>query len=880
MTTFVFDDGPLAGRRLEVDRELSIGRVHDDLAASDPELSRHHALLRPAVGGIEVEDLGSTNGTWVDGLRIVAPTLLRPGDTLTVGQSSGRIADEAAPGDRAAARMRAPAAPAEAAVAGATLVRPSKRAARAAAAAAAEPPSPPPPPPPRGRLARTVVGRRRKWYVLGVWLVLAVVVGGVLGGQLPKLTNAQTQSDDALPSGAQSAQVGRLLREQFPGGQRFNTLLVYERTTGLTAGDRARIAADARRVASVGNTAPAQAAFAPGSPAQLVASNGRVAITVIPLTTDTSNARDVAVKDIRRLVGTGSAGLHIELTGPAAIQSDFNTAVAGADVGLLAATVLLVLVLLTLIYRSPVAALIPLFVVGVAYAVAQGLVYVYARLTHTIVDRTALTLLAVLMFGAGTDYCLLLVSRYTADLREIADPHDAMAGALARTQHAIIASGCTVAAAMLTFLLASLKTDHILAPVNAIGILTVMVAGVTLLPAMLAIVGRRGFWPNRQAVELQAAPPSTGVRDSASAFSETPGLWFRIATRVTRRPVAALVLTLLVFGLGAGAGLATFHEKISVTNDFRGQNDSTRGLTLLQDGFPAGAIFPETVMLRRASGPVTPSDLQLTRARLQSIPGVANVSGITDRSRDGRLATVSVVYAGDPFSDAALARAQRLRNTVAHLAPGLTGLVGEGTSARLDYKNAVTHDTEIIVPAVLLVIFVTLVLLLQAVVAPLYLLATVVISYLGSFGFSVFIIREVFDQSVDPFYPLITFVFLVALGVDYNIFLMSRVREEAINYGTRTGLLRALVATGPVITSAGLILAGTFAALATLPLWVLLEIGFTVALGVLLDTFIVRTIMVPAIVRLVGERSWWPSSATAGSESPLISDAYRGGVPS
>jgi len=528
-----------------------------------------------------------------------------------------------------------------------------------------------------------------------------------------------------------------------------------------------------------------------------------------------------------------------------------------------------------IIYRSPIAALIPLFVVGVAYAVAQGEVYIYAKLTHTIVDRTALTLLAVLMFGAGTDYCLLLVSRYTADLRQIADPNEAVAGALSRTQHAILASGGTVAAAMLTFLLASLKTDHILAPVNAIGILTVMVAGVTLLPALLAIVGRRGFWPNRKVVALQTVPSQTGVRDGASALGETPGLWFRIATRVTRRPVIALVATLLVFGLGAGLGLATFHEKISVTNDFRVRNDSTRGLSLLRDGFPAGAIFPETVILRRGDGPVTAADVQLARARLQAIPGVADVSGVTDTSRDANLVTLSVIYAGDPFSDAALDRAQRLRDTVARLGPGLSGLVGEGTSARLDYKNAVTHDTKIIVPAVLLVILITLVLLLRALVAPLYLLATVVVSYLGSLGFSVFIIREVFGQSVDPFYPLITFVFLVALGVDYNIFLMSRVREEAIAYGTRTGLLRALVATGPVITSAGVILAGTFAALATLPLWVLLEIGFTVALGVLLDTFIVRTVMVPAIVRLVGETSWWPSSAHAGADSPLISDAYR-----
>jgi RND superfamily putative drug exporter len=873
VTALVFDEGPLAGLRLPIDGEVSLGRANSEVGAADPELSRHHAILRPVPGGIEVEDLGSTNGTWVEGLRIVAPTVLAPGATLMAGQSRAHVEGVAPDGAEAAAGTQPRPAPGAA-----TQLRPVPGAETTATQISL--PTIPrgaelPGPPRHGRLARTVVGPRRKWWVLAIWLVLAVVVGGALGGQLPKLTNAQTQSDDALPSGAQSAQVGRLLRTQFPGGQRFNTLLVYERASGLTAADKARIAADARAVATVPDTAPAQVPYTPGAPPLLVSSNGKVAITVIPLSTDTSNLRDDAVKAIRARVGTGSGGLRIQLTGPAAIQSDFNTAVAGADVGLLAATVLLVLVLLMIIYRSPIAALIPLFVVGVAYAVAQGLVYVYAKATHTIVDRTALTLLAVLMFGAGTDYCLLLVSRYTADLREVADPHEAVAGALSRTEHAILASGCTVAAAMLTFLLSSLKTDHILAPVNAIGILTVMVAGVTLLPALLAIAGRRGFWPNGKAVALHEKPSQTGVRDSASALGETPGLWFRIAQRVTRRPVVALVSTLLVFAVGAAAGLVVFHEKISVTNDFRVQNDSTRGLALLRDGYPAGAIFPETVLLRRADGRVSAADVALAQARLRAIPGVADVSGVTETSRDGGAVTLTLVYSGDPFTDAALDRAQRLRDTVADLGPGLSGLVGEGTSARLDYKNAVNHDTKIIVPAVLLVIFITLVLLLRALVAPVYLLVTVVISYLGSLGFSVFIIHEVFGQQVDPFYPLITFVFLVALGVDYNIFLMSRVREEAIVHGTRDGLLRALVATGPVITSAGIILAGTFAALATLPLWVLLEIGFTVALGVLLDTFVVRTVMVPSLVRLFGERSWWPSSARAGADLPLISDAYR-----
>jgi RND superfamily putative drug exporter len=710
--------------------------------------------------------------------------------------------------------------------------------------------------------------------VIGIWLLLAVVCGGVLGGKLDKLTNAQVQSDQALPSGSQSAQVGQLLRDRFPGGQQFDALLVYARASGLTAADRARIATDASSLKTVADTAPPQAAFAPGSPPELVSRNGRVAITVVPLTTRDSAKRDAAVKQVRKLLGTGQNGLQVRLTGPVGFQSDFNTALSGADVGLLGATVLLVLVLLVITYKSPIAALIPLTVVGIAYAVARGLIYVYADATHTVVDRTALTLLAVLMFGAGTDYCLLLISRFTADLRAEPDSHVAMVGALSRTTHAILASGGTVIAAMLTFLLSSLSTNHILAPVNAIGIAVVMLAGVTLLPAVLAAVGRRGFWPNQKSVAVHEVASETGVRDAASAISENPSLWFRIATRVTRRPAIALVVALVALGAGA-AGLLTFKEKVSVTDDFRSQNDSTRGLSLLRTGFPEGAIYPETVMIRRAGASVSPSDVALVRSRIISLPGVASVSGVNATSRDGSLETVSVVYSGDPFSDSSQALARRMREVVAHPAPGLTALVGEGTSARVDYRDAVNHDTRIIVPAVLAVITLTLIILLRALVAPLFLLATVVLSFAGSLGISVFITREILGQSLDAFYPLITFVFLVALGVDYNIFLMSRVREEAIEHGTRTGLLRALVATGPVITSAGLILAGTFSALTTLPLWILLEIGLTVAIGVLLDTFVVRTIAVPAIVRLLGEASWWPSSARAGRASRLTSGVFR-----
>jgi RND superfamily putative drug exporter len=703
-----------------------------------------------------------------------------------------------------------------------------------------------------------LVTRRRAKVVVAIWVVVAVFCGGVLGGKLSSVTSALTQSVDALPSSSQSAQIAKLLRERFASGETYNALLVYRRASGLTPADTGRIAADAAAVAKVPHTEAPLVPFTPAAPAQLVSANRQVAITVIPLSSPSSTNRDQAIAAIRKLAGNGSGGLQIELTGPAAFQTDLNNAITKAGVGLLLATVILVLVLLVGIYRSPLIALIPLVVVGFAYATAQGLIYVYARISGMTIDRSALTLLAVLMFGAGTDYCLLLVARYSADLRRHGDADQAMSSALSRTTGAILASGCTVAAAMLTFLLASLTADRILAPVNAIGIVVVMVAGVTLLPALLTLVGRRGFWPNAERVALQ--PP--GAPEIAGT-----GIWLRVSTKVLRRPLTALALTVIVFGVGA-VGLTTFREKVSVANDFRVQTDSTRGLGLLRSGFSEGAIYPETVLIRRDDGALGIADIAAVRAAIGRVTGIASISQVTNRSRDGRLATLTVAYTGDPFSDAALTRAARLRTAVANPARGIHALVGDGTSARLDYKNAVNDDIRTIVPVVLLLILGVLILLLRAVVAPLYLLLSVVLSFLGTLGVGVFLIRDVFGQEIDPFIPLITFVFLVALGVDYNIFLMSRVREEARAHGTRDGLVRALVATGPVITGAGLILAGTFAALTTLPLWELLEIGLLVALGVLLDTFVVRTLAVPALVSLFGDRSWWPANPNrSGADS-------------
>lgn len=872
MASLIVEDGPLAGRRFEIGDELRIGRLRGDLLLADPEVSRRQAIVRAVPGGFEVEDLGSTNGTFVDGTRIVAPTRLAPGDVVSMGGTSARFE----PSDGIAARGDGVPVAATGSLVGESEADRSVTRPRLETLSAAPAPSEPPgsAPPEHSRLARAVIGRRGLRVTIAIWLLLAVVIGGGLGGKLSSVSSALTGSVDALSSSSQSARIAALERTRFAAGETYLSVLVYRRASGLTPADQTLVRADARAVSAIPGTGLISAPFGPPTPVPLVSGNHQVALMLIPLTSPDTGKRSTAIAAIRQRVGTGGHGLQIELTGPAAYQSDLSNAIGAANGTLLAATALLVLLLLIAIYRSPLLALIPLVVVGISYLIATGLIYLYAKATGQIIDKTVLTLLAVLMFGAGTDYCLLLVSRYTADLRQIEDKREAMAAALSRTTHPILASGCTVAGAMLTFFLASLKTDSQLAVVNAIGIVVVMVAGITLLPALLTLAGRRAFWPNRSSVEVQPGRSLTGVIDAASVLGARPSLWFRLATRVTRRPVWAILATVALLGAGA-VGITTLRQNVAESAQFRVQNDSTRGLKLLLTGFPAGASYPETVMLESRGGPLTAAQVQAARTRIAAVQGIASVSQVLERSRDGELATLSVSYRDPPFSDQALSLAGRLRTIVAHVAPGVTGLVGDGSSQRLDYRDEVNSDMRVVVPAVLIVIFVMLAVLLRALVAPLYLLATVVLSYAGTLGISLLTFKYVFgNPPVDPFLPLITFVFLVALGVDYNIFLMSRVREEALRHGTSVGLLRALVATGPVVTSAGIILAGTFAVLTILPLWILLEIGFTVSLGVLIDTFLVRTIAVPAIVRLVGDASWWPSSASGGARAPTSSGAF------
>jgi RND superfamily putative drug exporter len=669
--------------------------------------------------------------------------------------------------------------------------------------------------------------------VVAVWIALVAVLGP-LGSKL----GDRTTDEFALPDGSQSAEVSRLLQTRFPGGERVPALLVYRRAGGLIAADRPRIGADAIRAAElplVGRIGPA--IFSP---------RGDLAVLVLPLAHGSTTETKDTIERLRALRG-GSPGLEVHLTGTPALLNDVSDAIKGADSTLLLATGLLVLVLLVAIYRSPLLALVPLVVVGLSYAVATGIVDLLAR-SGVAISGTSTSLLLVLMFGVGTDYCLLLAGRYSSLLRAHGDHHTALTAALAKTAPAIAASGATVVLALLALLASTLSLNRTLGPVNAIGVAVVLAASLTLLPALLAIVGRRAFWPRLERVSYD---PRAAEEDT-----DQPGmLWTRVARRVLARPVLALGASVGVLGVLA-LGLLAYRTDADVLAQFRKQTDGTRGYDVVRSEFPPGALAPTTVMIVRDHRAVTQQDVRQVSARLLAERGVRSAD-VQNRSTDGRAVALSLVFADDPYGAAALTRIADLRE---RFPPSPRVIFGDGSANRLDFKNAAARDLKVIVPLVLAVILITLVLLLRALVTPLYLLATVVLSFLGTLGLSVLLYRVVLGaHSFDPELPIFAFIFLVALGSDYNIFLMSRVREEAATVSTREAALRAVAVTGPVITSAGIVLAGTFAVLTVLPITILIEVGIAVALGVLLDTFLVRTLLVPAIASIVGEASWWPA---------------------
>ena len=529
------------------------------------------------------------------------------------------------------------------------------------------------------------------------------------------------------------------------------------------------------------------------------------------------------------------------------------------------AAVGIVFVLLILIYRSPLFFWIPLIAVGFAEITTRAVGYGLTELGVTVNGQSS-SILSVLVLGAGTDYALLLVSRYREELRKHEDKHEAVALAMRTAGPAIFASGCTVIAALLCLSIAQVEGTAGLGPIGAMGIAVAMITMLTLLPAMLAITGRGAFW----------RPPMFGWSNGVPHFGdtgadETHGTWRRVGNRVARNPRRVWIGTAAMLTVMA-LGLLTIDTGLTQSDAYREKVESIEGQELLSQSFPAGASAATEIIVP------DPTDVEAVTAAAEDFDGVAQVRPATE-GEGGVL--LSAVLEPNPYSTEAYDLIPDLRAALKE-AGGQDVLVGGPSAIEHDVRKAAARDTLLIPPIALFVVLLILIALLRAIVAPLLLIATVVLSFAAALGFSLVVFDVVFGfVGIDPSLPLYAFVFLVGLGIDYNIFLMTRVREETQRYGTRKGMVRGLAVTGAVITSAGIVLAGTFSVLAVLPLVFLTEIGFVIAFGVLLDALVVRSVLVPALVLDVGPKIWWPSrlAETDGEHREEPEDEVTTGSP-
>jgi RND superfamily putative drug exporter len=690
------------------------------------------------------------------------------------------------------------------------------------------------------KTARAIVrlpsGRRTKWLILVFWLIVVAALGPLAS----KLTNAEKNDAQAwLPAKAESTQVLKL-QSSFQPPNLFLGVVVYSRSSGLTAADKAKAAADVHSFGAVNGV------VGPRIVGPTVAKNGTAIETVVPvnLGKDGWNKAATTADKMKSIAKSNSDGLRTYIAGPLGTAADSSKSFKGVDSTLLFATLAVVIILLLVTYRSPVLWLLPVLSAGISLTVAQSLIYLLAAHAGLTVNAQTAGILYVLVFGAGTDYALLLTARYREELRRHEDRHEAMAVALRRAGPAILASAGTVILSLLVLSIAELNSTKGMGPVLAIGVGVALIAMMTLLPALLVIVGRWVFWPVKP-VYGSAEPTASGV-------------WARVGRAIAVRPRVVWITTAVVLGALALGTLGLKASGLTNAESFRGTPQSVVGQNVLDRSFPGGAGAPVTVVGNPSKVP------QLTSA-FRDTPGITDVT--KPLVSDGH-AFLFGTLSSAPDSKAAYDTIGNVRDAV-HAVPGADAKVGGTTAINLDVNTAATHDREVIIPLILVIVFLILGFLLRAVIAPVILIATVVLSYFAALGASSLVFNHLFHfGGADTSFPLFVFVFLVALGIDYNIFLMTRVREEAKRHGSRRGALTGLSATGGVITSAGCVLAGTFAVLGTLPVTFLTELGFAVAFGILLDTIIVRSVLVTALNLDVGRWMWWPSKLAAERTRP------------
>ena len=704
--------------------------------------------------------------------------------------------------------------------------------------------------------------RRHSWLrvFLPVALILVWLVGASLGGPLFGKVDEVSSNDQTtyLPASADATKVQQLLGE-FNDSEAIPAIAVFASDDELTPSE---LDAISKAVAAAPDVEGVGSDVSPALPSD----DGRAVQAFIPVEgdaelADTTSALGDALRD------AVPDGISVYITGPAGFSADLVAGFAGIDGLLLGVALLAVLVILVLVYRSFLLPLVVLSTSLFALCVALLVVWWLAKFGVLLLSGQTQGILFILVIGAATDYALLFVSRFREELRVAQDKGTAVIAAWKGSVEPIAASGGTVIAGLLCLLLSDLKSNSTLGPVAAIGIVFAMLSALTLLPSLLLLFGRAVFWSRRPRYEPEVVAAEHGMR--------TTGLWARLAGLIKRRPRVIWIVTTLVLLAGATGITQLDANGVPQSDLVLGASEARDGQTVLGEHFPGGSGSPVYVVvaedeLQDAADILLANDgidgVSVTASDSPSGSAPVTADGITAIGAPGTPAPDPTTVDGDVLLQGTLtdaADSPEAASTVRELRSELDGvdaLVGGVTATSIDTNDASIHDRNLIIPVILVVIMFILMLLLRSILAPVLLILTTVLSFGTAMGVSALVFNGIFDfPGADPAVPLFGFVFLVALGIDYNIFLMTRVREESKAHGTREGILRGLSITGGVITSAGLVLAATFAALSVIPILFLVQLAFIVAFGVLLDTFVVRSLLVPALVHDAGRAVWWPS---------------------
>jgi RND superfamily putative drug exporter len=673
-----------------------------------------------------------------------------------------------------------------------------------------------------------MLGQRSKWITMALWIIVLAVAFPLAS------TMDSVQSDEAtdrLPADAEATRVIEIA-DGIPGTEADEVLVVYHRDGGLTDADADAAANQHDRLADEFSVDMPPVPAEDGTALMFAVSN--------PGADGTEEATAEFVERVRAVVADRPAGLAAEVTGPSAISSDIDAAFEGIDATLMIATVLVVAFLLIITYRSPFLWLVPLLTVGAAAWVSMAAVTAVGKAFDLTVSTQSTSIMVVMVFGAGTDYALLLVARYREQLRGHHDPHDAMRAALRGVGPAILASGSTVTLGLACLFVAQMNDISGVGVIGAIGVATTLLTMLTLFPVVLVALGRKVFWPRVPA--FGSLPPAKRT------------VWHRFTFR---RPVRTAAVAAVLLG-ALGFGVLSLSTDLKQADMFTNTPESVTGFGTLEAAYPGAGGRPLVVAAPTGSA-------EQVLAQVSAVPGIVDAE--VDRS-DGEWTLIDAVPAAAPDSAEEGAIVARLRSGL-----DAGALVGGEGAERVDVDVATGRDTRLVIPLVLGVVLIVLVLLLRALAASLVVVGAVVLSFLAALGLGALLFDTVFGfPGAEPTMPVLAFVFLVAFGVDYGIFLVARIAEDAGEHGTREATRRALVATGPVIVSAGVVLAATFAVLASLPLVPMVEIGVVVALGVLLQTLVVAPALVAPLIVGLSRWIWWPGRRKAGAvaEAPVL----------